>query len=100
MTSLPQLVMVLLSAVPGASDAVILDFTATWCGPCQQMSPMISRLERQGYPIRKVDVDREPELARRFGIQSIPAFVLVVNGKEVTRLVGAVSDSKFREALE
>src|SRR5207342_389065 len=48
------------------TDNVLLDFTATWCGPCQQMSSIVSRLERQGYPIRKVDVDQEPDLAAKY----------------------------------
>src|SRR5579871_3594896 len=56
----------------GNLDGVVLDFTASWCGPCQQISPTVSRLERQGYPIRKVDVDTNRDLVRRFNIQSIP----------------------------
>lgn len=83
----------------GPNDNVLLDFSATWCGPCQQMSPLVSKLERQGLPIRKVDVDRDRELAQQFGISSIPAFVLVVNGKVVDRVVGATSETKLREML-
>lgn len=78
---------------------VLLDFTATWCGPCQKMSPLISRLKREGYPIRKVDVDQEPELARRFNVSSIPAFVLVVGGQEVARSVGSTTESNLRRML-
>jgi len=87
---------------PGGESAyngVLLDFSASWCGPCQQMSPLVSRLERQGLPIRKVDVDREPALARKFGVSSIPAFVLVVNDREVTRIVGATSESTLRNLM-
>ena len=80
-------------------DGVLLDFSATWCGPCQQMSPLVSRLERQGLPIRKVNVDREPALARKFGVRSIPAFVLVVNDREVTRVVGATSEATLRSLM-
>lgn len=78
---------------------VLLDFTATWCGPCQKMSPLISRLKREGYPIRKVDVDQEPALAKRFNVSSIPAFVLVVEGKEVARSVGSTTESNLRRML-
>ncbi|QDU08477.1 thioredoxin domain-containing protein [Gimesia aquarii] len=81
------------------SKGVLLDFTATWCGPCQKMSPLISRLKREGYPIRKVDVDQEPELARRFNVSSIPAFVLVVGGQEVARSVGSTTESNLRRML-
>lgn len=87
------------SVQAAASQGVLLDFTATWCGPCQQMSPLISRLKREGYPIKKVDVDQEPELARRFNVSSIPAFVLVVDGKEVARSVGSTTESNLRRML-
>ncbi|HAW27620.1 MAG TPA: hypothetical protein DCY03_05795, partial [Planctomycetaceae bacterium] len=73
--------------------------TATWCGPCQKMSPLISRLKREGYPIKKVDVDQEPDLAKRFNVTSIPAFVLVVEGREVARSVGSTTESNLRRML-
>ena len=93
--------LVLMSAVCAgeAPAGVVLDFSASWCLPCQEMSPLVSQLARQGYSIRKVDVDQERELARRFGIQNIPAFVLVVNGREVTRLVGKQSEADLRRLL-
>jgi len=87
---------------PGAAaepDNVLLDFTATWCGPCQAMSSIVSRLERQGYPIRKVDVDQEPGLAARYRVQSIPCFVLVANGKEVDRVTGGTTEAQLRGML-
>ena len=87
------------SASAATPNGVLLDFTATWCGPCQKMSPLISRLKREGYPIKKVDVDQEAELARRFNISSIPAFVLVVDGREVARSVGATTESNLRRML-
>uniref|UniRef100_A0A7C2NVV6 Thioredoxin domain-containing protein n=1 Tax=Schlesneria paludicola TaxID=360056 RepID=A0A7C2NVV6_9PLAN len=81
-------------------DGVLLDFTATWCGPCQKMSPIVSRLEQQGYPIRKVDVDKERDLAERFGIKTIPTFVLVVGGREVMRQSGGdTSEAQLRRML-
>ncbi|QDV15982.1 Thioredoxin [Gimesia panareensis] len=87
------------SALAATPKGVLLDFTATWCGPCQKMSPLVSRLKREGHPIRKVDVDQEPDLARRFNVESIPAFVLVVEGKEVARSVGATTESNLRRML-
>lgn len=87
------------SAQAAAPKGVLLDFTATWCGPCQKMSPLISRLKREGYPIKKVDVDQEPDLAKRFNVSSIPAFVLVVDGREVARSVGSTTESNLRRML-
>ncbi len=81
------------------SDNVLLDFTATWCGPCQKMSATVSKLERQGFSIRKVDIDKEPALASRFNVQNIPCFVLVSNGKEVERVGGITSEQVLRGML-
>src|SRR5579863_1985129 len=84
------------SAMPAG---IVYDFSATWCGPCQQMSAMVSRLEREGLPIRKVDVDHERALAQQFGIRSIPAFVLVINGKEAGRITGATTEYELRQMI-
>ncbi len=89
MVSLQALALVL--ALSGAGDTALLDFYSDSCGPCRQMFPVVERLAAAGYPVRKVNVDREPQLAARFGINRIPCFVVVVNGKETDRLLGATS---------
>ncbi len=95
--------LLVLVALRGASaaelDNVLLDFTATWCGPCQQMSSTVSKLERQGLPVRKVDIDQEPALAARFGVKSIPCFVLVSNGREIDRVTGLTDEKQLRSML-
>ena len=74
----------------------VLDFSAGWCQPCQQMSPIVERLKRGGMPIRKVDIEKYPSLTRGYRVQSIPTFVLVVNGQEVDRIVGATSEARLK----
>lgn len=65
----------------------LVDFNATWCGPCKMLSPILDQLDREGsFPdlkILKVDVDRVPEIAARFGIQLIPTLMLFDNGTRI-----------------
>ncbi|NUQ65065.1 MAG: trypsin-like peptidase domain-containing protein [Pirellulales bacterium] len=80
---------VLALALSGTGETVLLDFYSDSCGPCRQMDPVVQRLAQAGYPVRKVNVERERDLAGRFGVTRIPCFVMVVDGKEVSRMVGA-----------
>lgn len=101
MLALPMLIVsaVLAGApAPGADlENAVLDFSATWCGPCQQVSPLVARLERAGLPIHKIDVDQNQALAAKYGVSSIPAFLVVINGKVVDRQVGVQSEQTLRE---
>jgi thiol-disulfide isomerase/thioredoxin len=73
---------------------ILLDFTASWCGPCQSMKPAVEELHRKGYPIKPIDIDRYPELAERYGITGVPTFVVVErDGKELARQSGACAAS-------
>lgn len=87
MVSWQAAVLVVATALGG--ETVLLDFHAPWCGPCQQMRPVVAQLAEAGYPVRSVDVDREPQLAARFGVESIPCLVLLIDGQEVDRATGA-----------
>ncbi len=84
-----------------ASDPnnILLDFSAKWCGPCQQMSSIVSKLERENYPIRKVDVDEEKGLTRQYQVESIPCFILIVNGREINRVTGATDEKTLRQMM-
>lgn len=73
---------------------VVLDFWATWCGPCQMQTPELEKFaEAHAGEIKtaKVNVDEQPDLAKKFGVQSIPTLVLVKGGEEAKRVVGLQS---------
>ncbi|MGE3820157.1 MAG: thioredoxin domain-containing protein [Isosphaeraceae bacterium] len=74
-----------------ASEPVMLDFSAEWCGPCRQMRPAVDQLLRKGYPIKPVDVDENPELAERYQVTGVPTFVVIDpdSGRELARTSGA-----------
>lgn len=85
--------------VLAASDAVLVEFTSQACGPCRAMQPIIGGLASRGVAVRRVDVDREPELARRYAIRQTPTFVVLSGGKELTRLVGMQTAAQLQAAL-
>ena len=70
---------------------VLLDFWASWCGPCRMVSPIVDEIaaERSDIKVCKINVDEQPELAARFGVMSIPTLVVMKNGKVINQTVGA-----------
>jgi thioredoxin 2 len=85
-----------------ASVPVVVDFWAAWCGPCRMISPVLEDLAKRhaGHlKVVKVDVDANPGLATRFGAQSIPLLVVIRDGKEVDRVVGALPRSALEQRL-
>ncbi|MBS6723005.1 MAG: thioredoxin [Clostridiales bacterium] len=77
--------------VMNSDKKVLIDFWASWCGPCRMVSPVIEEIaaERPDIKVCKVNVDEEQELAAAFQVMSIPALVVMENGKVVNQAVGA-----------
>ena len=81
---------------------VLVDFWATWCGPCRMQAPILERLDLElggSVKICKVDVDEEPELARRFGVMSIPTLVAFKDGQVKATRVGVQSADALKAML-
>ena len=92
-----KLLVVSLIGWGGDLDNVVLDFTSTRCGPCQQMSPIVSQLERRGFPIHRVDMDSDSSLARKYNVRSMPTFIVVVDGVEQKRVSGVISEDRLKQ---
>jgi len=86
-------------AVGGGEENVLLGFYSDHCPPCRTMLPVVQQLAARGYPIRKVNVEREPALAAQFGVRGIPCFVMLANGREVDRVVGSTSQGRLEQML-
>ena len=84
-----------------SDKTVLLDFWATWCGPCRMVAPILEEIaaERPDIKVCKVNVDEQPELASRYRIMSIPTLMVVKNGQVVNQAVGARPKSQILSML-
>mgnify|MGYP003207134961 CR=1 FL=1 len=80
----------------------IVDFYATWCGPCQMLSPVLEEIsvENNDFEIVKVDVDKYSEIARKYGVMTIPTVILFKDGVEVKRNIGFMSEEELSKFLK
>ena len=80
-------------------DVVLLDFSADWCGPCKQMAPLIGEIGAAGWLVRHVDVDQEHDVVKRFQVNGVPCYILLVKGQEVGRIDGATTRNELEKLL-
>lgn len=85
-----------------ADGITLVDFWATWCNPCRMQAPILEQLDAQlngAAKIGKVDVDEEPELARRFGVMSIPTLIAFRDGNVIAKTVGVTPADELKKML-
>lgn len=87
--------------IESSKNTVLLDFWATWCGPCRMLSPIIEELaeEHPEITVGKINVDNEPNLASRFNVMSIPSLFVLREGEIVNQAVGAMPKEQLEQLL-
>ncbi|WP_024544609.1 tetratricopeptide repeat protein [Picosynechococcus sp. NKBG15041c] len=91
------------TAVLAASQEkpVLVDFFATWCGPCQILKPLLQKLlQEYDFTLALVDIDQNPELAHEYGVEGVPDVRVVTQGKVIPGFVGVIAEAQIREILE
>ena len=90
------------SEVMASEKPVLLDFWASWCGPCRMVSPIVDEIaeERTDIKVGKINVDEQGELAQQFGVMSIPTLVVMKNGQIVNQSVGAKPKQQILAMLQ
>ena len=90
------------SEVLNSEKPVLVDFRASWCGPCRMLSPIVDEIaeEVQTIKIGKVNVDEQQDLAGKFGVMSIPTLILFKNGQPVNKSVGAKSKAALLDFIK
>lgn len=89
--------------IVNAGKPVVIDFWATWCGPCRRVAPLIEQLAEEyadSAIVGKVDVEDQDELAAQFGIRNIPTVLFLKNGEVVDKVVGAMAKSAYEDKLK
>jgi thioredoxin 1 len=88
--------------IASATEVVVVDFWAEWCGPCKMIAPVLEEIavEHEGrIRVAKLNVDDNPDIARRFDVMSIPTLIVFQDGKPAKRMVGAKGKGQLLEEL-
>lgn len=90
------------TAVLEQSNLSVIDFWATWCGPCQMLSPIVDEVSKEFENVNfyKVNVDEEPDLTMQFSIKSIPTLVFIKDGKTVDLAIGLISKEELMDFVK
>ena len=95
MSCFESVLLALVLSAPSSGETVLLDFYSDSCGPCREMIPTLRRLESLGYPVRKINITRDRAAAEHYRVTRVPTFVMLVDGREVDRVVGAADFSRL-----
>ncbi len=88
--------------IKSSEKTVLIDFFATWCGPCRMVAPAIEEIaaENPEYLVVKIDVDEEPDLAMQYGISTIPTLIVMKKGQVITQSIGVKPKAQILDMLK
>lgn len=84
-----------------SNGKVVVDFFATWCGPCKMLGPVFEKVSDEVNDVKfvKLDVDKFNDIAREYGVMSVPTLILFENGKEIRKEIGFMSEDKLKDFI-